>query len=131
MKEKSPAPQVARQIVRAFSASASCTMNLPRNERDQRKHHDACAGFPLMAGKSLLRTGAAAIFLLLLVPVACPASSLTVTTITPSRPQIHLSPSLRLDVRPRDTYDPGLSESCRPDERLRRGKRERRCRQDR
>lgn len=85
----------------------------------------------LMAEQSPIWIGVAGTLAMLLVPVACPASSLTVTTVTPPRPQIHLTPSMRMDTRSRDITDPDLSDACQPDDRLRGHKRARRCRQDR
>jgi hypothetical protein len=85
----------------------------------------------VMAGKSLIRIGMVGVFALVLAPAATLANQLNINTVTPVRPQIHLTPSLHMDVRSRDTYDLDLSEACRPDERLKRNKRERRCRQDR
>jgi hypothetical protein len=84
-----------------------------------------------MAGTSLIRIGVAGVFVLVLAPAAALASQLNINTVPPARPQIHLTPSLHMDVRSRDIYDLDLSEACRPDERLKRNKRERRCRQDR
>lgn len=68
---------------------------------------------------------------LVLAPAAGSASQLNITTVTPVRPQIYLNPSLNLDARSRTVYDLDLSNDCRPDERIRKNKRERRCRQDR
>ncbi len=92
-----------------------------------------------MAETSLIRSGFVSVFALGLVfglvlglaPTASVAAQLNVTGVTPVRPQIHLSPSLHMDVRSRDIYDLDLSAACRPDERLKRNKHERRCRQDR
>jgi hypothetical protein len=68
---------------------------------------------------------------LLLAPTAGSANQLNINTVTPARPQIHLNPSLHMDVRSRDVYDLDLSNDCRPDERLKTLKRKRRCRLDR
>lgn len=68
---------------------------------------------------------------LVLAPAAGSASQLNITTVTPVRPQIHLNPSLHMDTRSRAVYDLDLSNDCRPNERIRQNKRERRCRQDR
>lgn len=88
-------------------------------------------GMFVMAGKSWIRIGVVSLFALGLAPAASSANQLNLNTVTPSRPQIHLTPSLHMDVRSRDIYDLDISEACRPDERLKRNKRERRCRQDR
>lgn len=106
-------------------------MNLPGNERDQWALSKRLWGMVVMAETSLIRIGVAGLFAVLVFPAGCLAAQLNVTGVTPVRPQIHLSPSLHMDVRSRDIYDLDLSEACRPDQRLRRSKRERRCRQDR
>lgn len=84
-----------------------------------------------MARKFLIRTGLAGALAVMLAPTASPANQLNITTSNPVRPQIHLNPSLHIDVGSRTVYDLNASEICRPDERLKRSKRERRCRQDR
>ncbi len=84
-----------------------------------------------MAGRSLIRIGGLSILALVLAPAAGLTSQLNITSITPVRPQIHLNPSLHMDARSNSFYDIDLSQACRPDERIKRNKRERRCRQNR
>lgn len=85
-----------------------------------------------MARKFVTRIGVAGVWIILLAPSISLASQFNLSpTITPVRPQIHLSPSLRIDARARSLDNIDLSEACRSDERLRKTKRERRCRRDR
>lgn len=84
-----------------------------------------------MARNYFIRIGLFGALVVMLAPTTGSASQLNITSITPVRPQIHLNPSLHMDVRSNTVYDLDLSEACRPDERLKRSKRERRCRQDR
>jgi hypothetical protein len=84
-----------------------------------------------MAGNYFVRIGLFGALTLMLAPAAGSANQLNITTMTPVRPQIYLNPSLHMDVRSRTVYDLDLSSDCRPDERLKKSKRERRCRQDR
>jgi len=85
----------------------------------------------VMAWASFIRTGVFGACAVMLAPTLCPANQLNFHPGTPVRPQIHLSPSLHMDARTRTLNDIDLSEACRPDERLRKSKRERRCRQER
>ena len=85
-----------------------------------------------MARKFFIRIGVAGAWAVMLAPSAGSASQFNVSpSLTPVRPQIHLGPSLHMDARTRALNDIDLSEACRPDERLRKSKRERRCRQER
>lgn len=84
-----------------------------------------------MALNYLDRIGLIAALALVLASTAGSASQLNITTVTPVRPQIHLNPSLHMDARSRAIYDLDISNDCRPDDRIKKSKRERRCRQDR
>ncbi|HEX7789905.1 MAG TPA: hypothetical protein VF467_05180 [Afipia sp.] len=86
-----------------------------------------------MARKFYIRIGVAGAWAVMLAPSVCSANQLNLhPTITPVRPQIHLSPSLHTDARSRALDNIDLSDACRADERIKpKGKREWRCRQDR
>lgn len=85
----------------------------------------------VMALASLIRTAVFGICAVVLAPGVGAANQLNIQSPTPVRPQIYLGPSLHMDARTRALNDIDLSEACRPDERLRKSKRERRCRQER
>ncbi len=84
-----------------------------------------------MAGKALIRIGRLGVLALVLAPASGMASQLNITSVTPVRPQIYLSPSLNMDVRSRTVYDLDISQNCSPDERVKKRKRDHRCRRDR
>jgi len=83
-----------------------------------------------MAGTYLVRIGVIGALAMMLSPATGSASQLNITTM-PVRPQIYIAPSMHVDIGPRGSYDLDLSERCRQDHRLKRTKRERRCRFDR
>jgi hypothetical protein len=84
-----------------------------------------------MAQAFLIRIGVLGALAVILAPAICSANQLNIHPAIPVRPQIHLSPSLHMDARSRSFDDIDLSDACRPDVRLRKSKRERRCRQER
>lgn len=83
-----------------------------------------------MVGLYLVRIGVIGVWAIMLNPATSSASQLNITTV-PVRPQIYIAPSMHVDIGPRRSYDLDLSERCRQDHRLKRTKRERRCRLDR
>lgn len=86
-----------------------------------------------MAGRFRIKPLAAGL-VIALVPVVALANNLNVNAGThiPIRPHVNLNATINLDVKARTFHDIDLSETCRPDERIKRkGRREWRCRQDR
>ncbi|MBS4004740.1 MAG: hypothetical protein KGZ91_15320 [Afipia sp.] len=86
-----------------------------------------------MAGRFRIKAAAAGLMIVSLVPAAL-ANSLNVNAGThiPIRPHVNLNATINVDVKARTFHDIDLSETCRPDERIKKkGRREWRCRQDR
>ena len=92
---------------------------------------DMICGKVAMALKYRVRLSVLGALAVTLAPAICSANQLNIHPAIPVRPQINLSPSLHMDARSRSFDNIDLSETCRPDERLRKSKRERRCRQER
>ncbi|MBR2118363.1 MAG: hypothetical protein V4458_03065 [Pseudomonadota bacterium] len=87
-----------------------------------------------MAGRFRIGAAAAGLIIASLVPVVALANNLNVNAGThiPIRPHVNLNSTIHLDIKSRTFQDVDLSETCRPDERIKKkGKREWRCRQDR
>lgn len=81
-----------------------------------------------MARKNFIRIGGLSACAVVLAPAICSANHLNIQSAIPVRPQIHFTPSLHMDARSRSLNDIDLFDVCRPDERLRKSKRARRCR---